>query len=172
MSNLKKSIDQASGAYKVFLAIKGDPRLQEAFTYNQKGLLYFNGKPMNEHHSSEIAVYLAKNWRVAVTNEELRAGILACSEIIKPSITFGVDSSDELLQKVKDWLSKNKPSSNNFSITTTAISMEVDPIGFENNQRLTEMKIARILRNQGLEKARVSHDGERKMRWFPAKDMV
>ena len=172
MSDLKNSIDQASGAYKVFLAVKGDPKLQGAFKYNQKGTLYFNGKPMTEHHSSEVAVYLAKNWKVAVTNEELRAGILACSQIIKPSIAFGVDSSDELFQKVKDWLSKNEPSANNFSITTRAISMEVDPVGFENNQRLTEMKIARILRSQGLEKARVSHDGERKMRWFPANQMI
>ena len=172
MSDLKKSIDQASGAYKVFLAVKGDPKLNGAFKYNHKGVLYFNGKPMTEHHSSEIAVYLAKNWKVAVTNEELRAGIMACSQIIKPSLTFGVDSSDELYQKVQAWLENNQPSANNFNITTKAISMEVDPVGYENNQRLVEMKVAKILRSQGLEKARVSHDGERKVRWFPASEMI
>ena len=142
MKDLKSKINEADGSYKVFLAIKGDPKLEGRFHCTKRGTLYFNGKVMNDPDFSEISVYLAKEWRVAVTNEDFKKGVVA-------------------------WLDDHPPSSHRYDITTEAVSAAVDPDGYKHQRRLTEMRIARVLREQGLQKARVSYDGERKMRWFP-----
>ena len=167
MNDLKSKISEADGSYKVYLAIKGDPKLDGKFHCTKKGTLYFNGKVMNDPDFSEIAVYLAKEWKVAVNNEDLKMGLMACSKSIDPTVIYGVDVSDSFKKKVIDWLAENPPSSHRYDITTESVSAAVDPDGYQHQQRLTEMRVARVLREQGLQKARVSYDGERKMRWFP-----
>tara|TARA_R110001583_G_scaffold86050_2_gene225221 strand:+ start:112 stop:627 length:516 start_codon:yes stop_codon:yes gene_type:complete len=167
MKDLKSKINEADGSYKVFLAIKGDPKLEGRFHCTKRGTLYFNGKVMNDPDFSEISVYLAKEWRVAVTNEDLRMGLMACAKAIDPTVIYGVDVSEDFKKGVVAWLDDHPPSSHRYDITTEAVSAAVDPDGYKHQRRLTEMRIARVLREQGLQKARVSYDGERKMRWFP-----
>jgi hypothetical protein len=164
-------IDEASGSYKVFIAIKGDDKLKDAFGCNEKGTLYFNGKPMTQPDISEISVYMAKKWNIVPSVEELKMGMMASSKLIKPSISYGTDVSDKMEQDILYWLSKNRPAAFNFEITTEAVAMSIDPEGFDSNRRLLEMKIARVLRKNGLEKARVTYNGKRKVRWFPTSQM-
>ena len=167
MDDLKSKISEADGSYKVYLAIKGDPKLNGKFRCTKKGTLYFEGKLMNDPDFSEIAVYLAKEWKVAVNNEDLKMGLMACSKTIDPSVIYGVDVNKEFKKKVIEWLQGHPPSAHYYKITTDAVAKDVDPKGFEHQRRLTEMKVARVLREQGLQKARVSYEGERRVRWFP-----
>lgn len=95
MDDLKSKISEADGSYKVYLAIKGDPKLNGKFRCTKKGTLYFEGKLMNDPDFSEIAVYLAKEWKVAVNNEDLKMGLMACSKTIDPSVIYGVDVNKE-----------------------------------------------------------------------------
>jgi|TARA_R110002012_G_scaffold151693_1_gene311640 hypothetical protein len=167
MNDLKSKIKEADGSYKVYVAVKGDPKLEGKFHCTKKGTLYFNGKVMNDPDFSQISVYLAKEWQVAVSHEDLRMGLMACSKAIDPTVIYGVDVSKDFKQKVIEWLEGNPPSPHCYEITTEAVSAAVDPGGYQHQRRLTEMRVARVLREQGLQKARVSYNGERKMRWFP-----
>jgi|TARA_R110000765_G_scaffold264891_1_gene364345 hypothetical protein len=172
MSDMESKIDQAGGSYKVYLAIKSDGKLKDRFTANTKGTLFFNSRPMSEHAFSEVAVYLARTWRVVATAEEMRMGMMAAAKLVKPHMRYGVDVSDELEGKIKNWLTDNEPSVYNYEITTEVVAIAVAPEQTKNNRRLMEMKIARVLRANGLEKARVTYNGKRRVRWFPADSMI
>ena len=74
MKDLKSKINEADGSYKVFLAIKGDPKLEGRFHCTKRGTLYFNGKVMNDPDFSEISVYLAKERRPKDGADGLRKG--------------------------------------------------------------------------------------------------
>ena len=167
MDDTKTLIKEAKGSYKVYVAVKGDPNLDGKFRCTKKGTLYFNGKQMNDPDFSEVAVYLAKQWQVAVSHEDLKMGLMACSTKIDPAFVYGVMPTPEYKRRVIDWLNDNPPGPDVYTITTDTIAQDIDQNGFKNQRRLTEMKIASILREQGLQKARVTFEGERKVRWFP-----
>jgi len=165
----KQQINEAEGSYKVYLAIKGDDNLRGKFRCTTKGVQYYNKKQMTEPDFSEISVYLAKNWKIIVSREDLKSGIMAASARIEPGLIYGTQISDEFRVKVEKFLFTNQPSFRRYDITTDAVAIAVDPIGFEHQRRLTEMRIAKALRANGLQKVRVTHEGKRKMRWFPIK---
>jgi len=161
------NIEEADGPYKVYLAIKGDKNLNDKFSCTRDGVQYYKGKKMNEPDFSEVSVYLAKKWRVVCSKEELRSGIMAASKRIEPQLIYGTNLPEDFRDKVKEYLELNPPSFRRYDITTDAVAEFVDPQGWEEQQRLTEMKVAKALKEQGLQKVRVTYKGERKMRWFP-----
>lgn len=169
METTKQQINEAEGSYKVYLAIKGDENLKGKFRCTKKGVQYYNNKKMTAPDFSEISVYLAKHWKIIVSREDLRAGIMAASTRIEPELIYGTQISDEFRAKVEQYLFTNQPSFRRYDITTDAVAIAVDPTGFEHQKRLTEMRVAKALRANGLQKVRVTHEGKRKMRWFPIK---
>jgi hypothetical protein len=160
-------IEGAEGSYKVYLAIRSDDKLNGKFSCTRDGVQYYNGKKMSEPDFSEISVYLARNWKIVCAKDELRAGIMAASSKIEPQLIYGTNLPEDFRSKVKEYLELNPPSYRRYDITTEAVAEFVDPQGWEEQQRLTEMKIAKALKEQGLQKVRVTYKGERKMRWFP-----
>ena len=163
----KEEIQEAEGPYKVFLAVKGDAELNKNFSCTRDGVQYYRGKKMTEPDFSEVSVYLAQKWRVVTTKEELKAGIMAASRLIQPQLIYGTNISDDYREKVSEYLEKHPASYRRYDLTTEVVAVYVDPDGWTEQQRLTEMKIAKALKEQGLQKVRVTHKGERKMRWFP-----
>jgi phosphoenolpyruvate synthase/pyruvate phosphate dikinase len=161
------NIEEAEGSYKVYLAIKSDNKLNDKFSCTRDGVQYYKGKKMTEPDFSEVSVYLAQKYRVVSSKEELKSGIMAASKKIEPQLIYGTNLPDEFRDKVREYLEMNPPSYRRYDITTDAVAEFVDPAGWEEQQRLTEMKIAKALKEQGLQKVRVTYKGERKMRWFP-----
>ena len=160
-------IDNAEGSYKVYLAIKSDAKLEGKFSCTRDGVQYYKGKKINEPDFSEVSVYLAQKYRIVCSKDELKSGIMAASKRIQPQLIYGTNLPEDFRDKVKEYLKINPPSFRRYDITTDAVAEFVDPQGWEEQQRLTEMKIAKALKEQGLQKVRVSYKGERKMRWFP-----
>ena len=161
------SIEEAQGSYKVYLAIKSDPKLEGKFSCTRDGVQYYKGKKMTEPDFSEVSVYLAQKYKVVCSKEELKSGIMASSKKIEPQLIYGTNLPEYFRDKVKEYLEINPPSFRRYDITTDAVAEFVDPQGWEEQQRLTEMKVAKALKEQGLQKVRVTYKGERKMRWFP-----
>ena len=160
-------IEKAEGSYKVYLAIKSDTKLEGKFSCTRDGVQYYKGKKMTEPDFSEVSVYLAQKYKVVCSKEELKSGIMASSKKIEPQLIYGTNLPEDFRDKVKEYLSINPPSCRRYDITTDSVAEYVDPQGWEEQQRLTEMKVAKALKEQGLQKVRVTHKGERKMRWFP-----
>ena len=160
-------IEKAEGSYKVYLAIKSDTKLEGKFSCTRDGVQYYKGKKITEPDFSEVSVYLAQKYRVVSSKEELKSGIMAASKKIEPQLIYGTNLPEYFRDKVKEYLEINPPSFRRYDITTDAVAEFVDPQGWEEQQRLTEMKIAKALKEQGLQKVRVTYKGERKMRWFP-----
>jgi len=160
-------IEEAEGPYKVYLAIKSDNKLNEKFSCTRDGVQYYKDKKMTEPDFSEVSVYLARNWKVVCSKEELKSGIMAVSRRIEPQLIYGTNLAEDFRDKVTEFLKLNPPSFRRYDITTDAVAEYVDPDGWQEQQRLTEMKVAKALKEQGLQKVRVTHKGERKMRWFP-----
>jgi hypothetical protein len=167
MEKAEQRIRDAEGSYKVFLAIKSDGNLNNKFKCTKEGVQYYKGKKMTEPDFSEISVYLAKTWKMVPSREELKSGIMAASKLIEPQLIYGTNIPEDFREKVKEFLELNPPSFRRYDITTDAVAQYVDQDGFESQRRLTEMRVAKALREQGLQKVRVTHKGERKMRWFP-----
>ncbi len=171
MGNSKKTnvedIQNAEGPYKVYLAIKSDERLNSKFSCTRDGDQYYKGKRMTEPDFSEVSVYLAQRYRIVCSKEELKSGIMAASRKIEPQLIYGTNLPDDFRDKVKEYLDMNPPSFRRYDITTDVVAQHVDPDGWQEQQRLTEMKVAKALKEQGLQKVRVTYKGERKMRWFP-----
>jgi hypothetical protein len=92
---------------------------------------------------------------------------MASSKKIEPQLIYGTNLPEDFRNKVKEFLELNPPSYRRYDITTEVVAEYVDPVGWEEQQRLTEMKVAKALKEQGLQKVRVTYKGERKMRWFP-----
>jgi len=161
------NIEEADGPYKVYLAIKSDSKLNKKFSCTRDGVQYYNGKKMTEPDFSEVSVYLAQQYRVICSKEELKSGIMASSKKIEPQLIYGTNLPEDFRNKVKEFLELNPPSYRRYDITTEVVAEYVDPVGWEEQQRLTEMKVAKALKEQGLQKVRVTYKGERKMRWFP-----
>ena len=161
------SIEEAEGSYKVYLAIKSDAKLNDQFSCTRDGVQYYKGKKMTEPDFSEVSVYLAQKYRIVSSKEELKSGIMASSKKIAPQLIYGAHLPEDFRDKVKESLELNPPSFRRYDITTESVAEFVDPQGWEEQQRLTEMKVAKALKEQGLQKVRVTYKGERKMRWFP-----
>ena len=161
------NIEDAEGSYKVFLAIKSDSDLNEKFRCTRDGVMYYSGKKMTEPDFSQVSVYLARKWKVVCSKEELKSGIMAASKRIEPQLIYGTNLAEDFRLKVKEFLEHNPPSCHRYDITTDVVAEYVDPDGWKEQRRLTEMKVAKALKEQGLQKVRVTHKGERKMRWFP-----
>ena len=161
------SIEEAEGSYKVYLAIKSDAKLNDQFSCTRDGVQYYKGKKMTEPDFSEVSVYLAQKYRIVSSKEELKSGIMASSKKIAPQLIYGTNLPEDFRDKVKEYLELNQPSFRRYDITTESVAEFVDPQGWEEQQRLTEMKVAKALKEQGLQKVRVTYKVERKMRWFP-----
>ena len=161
------SIEEAEGSYKVYLAVKGDEELSENFRCTRDGGLYYKGRKMTEPDFSQVSVYLARKWKVVCSKEELRSGIMAASKRIEPDVIYGTSLADDFRGKVTEFLKLNPPSIRRYDITTDVVAEYVDPDGWQEQKRLTEMKVSKALKEQGLQKVRVTYKGERKMRWFP-----
>ena len=166
-TDIRSSIAQADGAYKVYLAVCADATFTGRFSCTRDGVQYLDNRKMHEPDYALLAVHLAKDWRVVVSREDLKAGIMAASTTIEPRLVYGTSVSVDFTEKVREFLSLNPPSFRRYDITTDAVAAFVDPEGFRDQQRLMEMKISKALRSFGLQKVRISHKGERKMRWFP-----
>ena len=161
------SIEEAEGSYKVYLAIKSDAKLNDQFSCTRDGVQYYKGKKMTEPDFSEVSVYLAQKYRIVSSKEELKSGIMASSKKNAPQLNYGTNLPEDIRDKEKEDLELNPPSFRRYDITTESVAEFVDPQGWEEQQRLTEMKVAKALKEQGLQKVRVTYKGERKMRWFP-----
>lgn len=168
MENVKSEIEEADGAYRVYLAIHNDEKLSGRFTANVNGAIFFNSKLMNDHSFSEVAVYLSRHWKVNASPDELRQGIMASSKLVQAHRKGGVKVSQRMRDDVDTWLERNPPAPENFTITCRSIAFDIDQNEAELNLRLMEMQIAQILRSKGLLKTRVALKGERHMCWFPA----
>ena len=128
-------IEEAEGSYKVYLAIKSDDKLNDKFSCTRDGVQYYKGKKMTEPDFSEVSVYLARNYRIVCSKEELKSGIMAASRKIEPQLIYGTNLPDDFRDKVREYLEINPPSYRRYDITTDAVAEFVDPAGWEEQQR-------------------------------------
>ena len=153
----------------MYKAVLQDGALREALQTTADGKLVYNGSRLAEKGFSEIAVYLSKNYGVSATRWELRAGLVSAASAIPkaPRKKAEIEIEPEYIEAIHEWLRKSEPSEENLKITTATIAKDIDPKGYKKKQRATEMKVAFVLRQAGLEPCRIMIDGKRRYRWFP-----
>ena len=103
-TEIRSSVAQADGAYKVYLAICADPAFAGRFRCTRDGVQYLDNQKMFEPDYAKVAVQLARDWQIVVSREDLKAGIMAASATIEPRLVYGTSVSTEYTDKVREFL--------------------------------------------------------------------